>query len=103
MSYECMEELPLGWCEMHLGHPCAGVRPRFELGIAGADIDREGLVDHVVAEVDRPPSELDGFHRFWLCGAPCYSPNSCQELLDTERLGDVVIGTRVKCVHLGRT
>ena len=84
MPDQCLKELPLvDWREMNLFGRC----PR--------------LVDHMVVEIDGPPSELHGFDQLRLRGTPGHRPNSCQQLLHAERLGDVVIGTGIKGIHLG--
>src|SRR4029453_13708088 len=85
MPDQRLEELPLGRREMHLW-PGTG---------------SEGFVDHVVTQVNGPPSQLDGLDKLWLGRSPSHGANSCQEFRYAERLGDIVIGTGIKGVHLG--
>ena len=59
MPDQCLEELPLGRCEVHLSHWGRDART-FQLGIVGVDTGREGFADHVVSQINGPPSELDG-------------------------------------------
>src|SRR5215207_2475296 len=102
MPDQCQEELPLGRCEVYLSHRWVHALARFELHIASHEICVERFADQVVAQVNSPTSELDGFDQLWLGHASGHSPNSCEELLHTERLGDVVVGTGIKGIHLGR-
>src|SRR6476659_3877111 len=84
MPDQCLEELPLGRREMNLLRR----RPR--------------LIDHMVIEINGPPSELHGFDQLRLRRTPRHRSNPRQQLLHTERLGDIVVRTGVKGIHLGR-
>ena len=87
MPDQRLEELPLGRCEMHLWR----------------DTGLERFVDHVVAEVNGPSSQLDGFDELWFGRTPGHGSNSGQEFLHAERFCDVVIGTCIKGIHFGGT
>src|SRR4249919_1037530 len=96
-----LEQLPLSRCQMHLQRRSLERRTRFELGSAGADTGWKRLVDQMIVEIDGPPSELHWLDELWLGGAPGHGSNSCEELLHAEGLGDVVVGTGIKGIHLG--
>jgi hypothetical protein len=93
MPDQGLEELPLDWREMHLLGGCA---PFDKLRT------HVPFVDHMIIEIDGPPSELDGFEQLGLSRTPSDGPNSREKLLNTERLGDIVIGTGIKRIDFGR-
>src|SRR5512132_4644841 len=92
MPDKCLEELPFGRREVHL---------RRGLAVVAVGTGWRRLVDHMIAEVNGPPPNLNGFHHLWLGHASSDSSNSCQELRNAERLRDIVIRAGTECVHLG--